>query len=87
MTWTIEDRYQQTVIEWWEVSWKGYGLEEFALMAYPSGGLRHKSTAGKLKATGTRRGIPDLLMPVARGDWHIGLAIEMKSKDGRLTDQ
>ena len=81
----IEFRHQCAVFQWWGFACKGYGLPEFALMAYPTGGLRHKSTAGKLKASGTRRGIPDILLPVACGNFH-GLAIELKSQSGRLTD-
>ena len=81
-----EFRHQCALFQWWAYACKGYGLPEFALMAYPAGGLRHKSTAGKLKASGTRRGIPDVLLPVARGNFH-GLAIELKSQSGRQTDQ
>ena len=81
----IEFRHQCAVCTWWSYACKGFGVPEFTLMAYPAGGLRHKSTAGKLKASGTRRGIPDLLLPVARGGYR-GLAIEMKSEDGRATD-
>lgn len=80
-----EFRNQCAVVQWWAYACKGYGLPEFALMAYPSGGMRHKATAGKMKAMGARRGIPDLLLPVARGDCH-GLAIEMKSQEGRTSD-
>lgn len=82
----LEFRHQCAVVDWWGWKCKSYALPEFALAAYPSGGLRHKSTAGKMKAMGTRRGIPDLSLPVARGDFYIGLAIEMKSANGRLTD-
>ena len=81
-----EFRNQAAVFEYWAWAHKSFGLPEFALMSYPAGGLRHKSTAGKLKATGTRRGIPDILFPVARGGF-FGLVIEMKSQTGRLTDQ
>lgn len=35
------------------------------------------------RANGVRKGVPDLCLPVARGNWH-GLYIEMKSPTGRL---
>lgn len=34
------------------------------LFAVPNGGARSKAAAGKLKAEGTRRGVPDFLWPV-----------------------
>lgn len=80
-----EHQEQKVVVEWWSYACKSYGLPHYALMAYPAGGLRHKSTAGKLKAEGVRRGVPDLLLPIARGPY-IGCAIEMKSESGRVRD-
>ena len=81
----IEEQHQRAVIQWWSYAWKGFGVAEHALFHVPTGGLRHKSTAGRLKAMGTRRGIPDLLLPIARGGF-AGMAIEMKSENGRETD-
>lgn len=51
------------------------------LFAIPNGGARHKAVAGKLRAAGVRRGVPDLALPVARGLWH-GLFIELKRQHG-----
>jgi hypothetical protein len=42
-----------------------------------NGGNRDAATAGKMKAMGVRRGVPDLLLPVPRGRF-CGLAIELK---------
>lgn len=81
----LEHREQCAVIQFWSWACKGYGLPEHALMAYPAGGLRHKSTAGRLKAEGVRRGVPDLLLPVARQGF-IGFAAEMKSEKGQVRD-
>ena len=47
------------------------------LFAIPNGGLRDKITAAKLKATGVKAGVPDMMLPVARSDFH-GLFIELK---------
>lgn len=47
----------------------------------PNGGTRNKLEAVNLKRTGTRPGVPDVQLPVARGGF-IGLAIEFKAPDG-----
>ena len=50
----------------------------------PNGGLRKKAVAMKLKAEGVKAGIPDLHLPVARGEYH-SLYIEMKDGDRPMT--
>jgi hypothetical protein len=69
------------------------GLEQAALMAelrarmpevadlifhVPNGGYRVKAVAAKLKAQGVKAGIPDLVLPMARGGF-FGLYIEFKA--------
>ena len=69
------------------------GLEQAALMAelrarmpevadliyhVPNGGHRVKAVAAKLKAQGVKPGIPDLVLPMARGGF-FGLYIEFKA--------
>ena len=45
--------------------------------AIPNGGYRHKSEAGKLRAMGVKAGVPDIFLPIKRGEYS-GLYIEMK---------
>ncbi|WP_210014937.1 VRR-NUC domain-containing protein [Pseudomonas palmensis] len=45
----------------------------------PNGGHRHKLVALKLKEQGVKAGVPDLVLPMARGG-HFGLYIEFKAK-------
>jgi hypothetical protein len=49
----------------------------------PNGGRRDIITGANLKQQGLRAGIPDLCLPVPRGQYH-GLYLELKSADGRL---
>ncbi|WP_054892297.1 MULTISPECIES: VRR-NUC domain-containing protein [unclassified Pseudomonas] len=45
----------------------------------PNGGHRHKLVAAKLKGQGVKAGVPDLVLPMARGGY-FGLYIEFKAK-------
>lgn len=69
------------------------GLEQAALMVelrlrmpevadliyhVPNGGHRVKAVAAKLKAQGVKAGIPDLVLPMARGGY-FGLYLEFKA--------
>lgn len=57
-------------------------VPELALLfAIPNGGQRNIIIARKLKDEGVKAGVPDMCLPVARGNYH-GLFIELKSKDG-----
>ena len=62
------------------------------MLAIPNGGQRNKAVAGKLKAEGVKRGVPDIFLPVARNGYH-GLFIELKrskigsSQAGRATKE
>mgnify|MGYP003571286227 CR=1 FL=1 len=56
------------------------------LYAIPNGGYRAKATAKAMKATGTKAGVPDVCLAVARGGY-FGLYIEMKRiKGGKVSD-
>lgn len=56
------------------------------MFAIPNGGARHIAVAGKLKAEGVKRGVPDIFLPLARRGYH-GLFIEMKSAKGRTSPE
>lgn len=74
-----------TALEYWERSDTPEAAVRGCLAllhAIPNGGQRHKAVAGKMKAEGVKRGVPDVCLPVPRGPWH-GLYIEMK-KAGEL---
>ena len=51
------------------------------LFAIPNGGYRTKVTAGRMKATGTKAGVPDICLPIPHGGYH-GLFIELKRRKG-----
>jgi len=46
----------------------------------------HKATAGKMKAMGYKKGFPDIFIYEPRGGYY-GLAIELKSKTGVVSDE
>lgn len=77
-----EDQEQITVADWLRLHPK------LVWTATANGGIRHKATAGRLKAMGIVAGVPDILVftPPTRPDvvsFHDGgLAIEMKRSDG-----
>ncbi len=51
----------------------------------PNGGSRNKIEAANLRRQGVRSGVPDLCLPVARGDYH-GLYIELKYGKNKTTE-
>ncbi|WP_323115127.1 VRR-NUC domain-containing protein [Pseudomonas guariconensis] len=54
--------------------------EAYALIYHvPNGGHRVKAVAAKLKGQGVKAGVPDLVLPMARGGW-FGLYIEFKAQ-------
>lgn len=80
-----EHQEQVTLFRW--VDLVKTGQPELSLLhAIPNGGHRHKAVAARMKAEGVRRGVPDLCLPVASGEYH-GLYIEMKSHKGRLSSE
>jgi hypothetical protein len=60
------------------------------IFAVPNGAMLGGGRVGAirmnaLKAEGLRPGVCDLVLPVARGDWH-GMFIEMKTATGTLSE-
>jgi len=80
----LESEEQAALFEWAALSEKR--MPELRMMYHiPNGGLRNKVVAVRLTAQGVRRGVPDICLPVARGEMH-GLYIELKRrKSGRTT--
>jgi hypothetical protein len=78
-----EHLHQVALINWARLNTKKYP-ELDLLFSIPNGGKRHIGVAKKLKAEGVKPGIPDLFLPVARGNYH-GMFIEMKADKGRLS--
>jgi hypothetical protein len=74
----LERKSQAAVVDW--ARWaSGQHPELRFLFAVPNGDKRSAVTASLLVSQGVKPGVPDLILPIARGG-HIGLAIEMKRK-------
>lgn len=74
-----EANEQQAVVEY--CAWK-----HIPVFHIPNGGSRHPAEAARLKAQGVKAGVPDLCIPVARGNYH-SLYIEMKAPKGRISEK
>lgn len=65
----------------WAIIQRGKYPELDLMYHIPNGGKRDVTTAKRLKAEGTKAGVPDIHLPVARNGFH-GLYIEMKKQKG-----
>lgn len=72
-----EDAHQTALLQWADAA-VGLHPDLAYLVHIPNGGKRGKLEASRLKGMGVRRGYPDLLLDVARGQYH-GLRIELKA--------
>jgi VRR-NUC domain len=80
-----EHKHQVALFQW--AAYQTRRWPELALLfAIPNGGARDKVTGGRLKAEGVKAGVPDMLLPVARGPYH-GFFIELKAPDGTPSDK
>jgi len=77
-----EHQLQRAVFEWAE--WmRGQYPELEDMWATPNGGHRNKAAAGKMKAEGQKKGIPDIFLAAMRGGYG-GCFIEVKIPGGRV---
>lgn len=80
-----EHNEQRALVE--RIAWRANQNPVLCLLyAVPNGGMRHRAIAGQMKAEGAKPGVPDLVLPVARGGWH-GLYLEMKRPGGRTSPE
>ena len=78
-----EAQEQSALVRWAELMRPRF--PELVLLAHvPNEGLRSPVTGARLKVQGMKRGFPDLILPVPRGEYH-GLFIEMKRVKGSKT--
>ncbi len=80
-----EEALQRACFIWLDLA---SGTNEILSYAFhpANGGKRSKGEAGKLKAMGVKKGVPDILLPMPwRG--YSGLAVELKSQEGKLTPE
>lgn len=79
-----EHKHQVALFQW--AAYQSRRWPELSLLfAIPNGGARDKITGQRLKDEGVKAGVPDMLLPVARGDYH-GFFIELKAPDGSASD-
>lgn len=82
-----ETRMQIALVRWWGMTWRSLGApSEEVLVHIPNGGRRDKRSASILKAMGARAGLPDIFLFLPRRH-HVGLALELKSSAGRLSEE
>lgn len=82
---TTEHSEQVAIFDWARLM-EEYCPELALLHAIPSGGHRHKSVGAYMKAEGTKRGVPDLCLPIPRGNYH-GMYIEIKIGKNKPTKE
>lgn len=70
--------------------WAGYAEQQYPelklLHHIPNGGKRDTRTAVNLKREGVKAGVPDICLPVARGQYH-GLYIELKAGKNKISSK
>lgn len=79
----LEHEIQCAFVEWCRWSEGAHPALKLSF-SVPNGGARGKAQAGKLKAEGVRPGVPDFIL-AAENSEHVGLAIEFKSPDGKVS--
>jgi hypothetical protein len=72
----IEDDHQEALFRWASVM-ANSGYPTRLMFAVPNGGYRRPREAARMKLAGVKSGVPDIFLPVPRGEFH-GLFIELK---------
>ena len=75
---------QKAIFQWAKLKYSKFPELEWCLFSIPNGGSRHKLEAYNLKLQGTKSGVSDMTLQVARGGYH-GLWIELKVGKNKTT--
>ena len=81
-----ESEEQKFIFEWATYNYKKYPELEKLMFCIPNGGSRNKLEAISLKKQGTKAGVSDLTVQVARGGYH-GLWIELKVGKNKASEK
>ncbi len=81
---THDEHAEQVALFRWAAIARSRYPELALLYAIPNGGHRHIQVARRLKAEGVKPGVPDICLPVPRGNWG-GLYIELKTARGAVS--
>lgn len=79
-----EAQHQATIIKWTLVN-RGKYPELKLLFHIPNGGARDPVEGRHLKEQGVKKGVPDLCLPVPRGQYG-ALFIELKTEKGKTSE-
>ena len=80
-----EHKIQSAFFAWVRLSEKRYPVLRL-MFAVPNAGKRGYKTASMMIAEGLRKGVLDVIFPVARSGFN-GLAIEFKKPGGKMTSE
>lgn len=80
----FEHQYAVALNIWWREYARYSKLDERLFFAIPNGGHRRIGAARKLKAEGTRPGIPDYFLAIPKAGFP-GLWLELKEEGGSLS--
>ena len=81
-----EHQMQTAFMNWVSLVMKHERKDLRLMFAIPNGGARDARTGAMLKMEGVRKGVPDLCLPVRRGEY-LGLWIEMKAPGRKPTPE
>lgn len=77
----LEASHQAALFQWLKL----YPLINELAWHTPNGGFRNKAEACAFKRMGVKPGVPDVFIAIPLNGYN-GLFIELKSKDGKLTE-